>query len=129
MRTGILLLWLSLMGNESVAPPAAFFHGVPAHVGVPAMWVGEWLVEGDRRGMSAAVTAVPGRAELAAKLTIADGAATVVEYWIGRPRGRELRLTRTGVGEGLFTVSESGGVSGYLTRHDVVGSVELSSQR
>jgi hypothetical protein len=128
MRAGILYLWLALMGNES-AVPAAFTDGISVHARVPTMWVGDWLVEGDRRAMSATVTAVPGRVELAAKLTIVDGAAAVVEYWIGRPEGRVLRLTRTGVGTGLFKVSETGGVTGYLTRHDVVGSVELSSQR
>ena len=128
MKAGILYLWLALMGNQS-PPPAAFSDGISIQHRVPTMWVGDWLVEGDRRAMSAAVTAVPGRVELAARLTIVDGSAAMVEYWIGRPEGRVLRLTRTGVGTGLFRFSETGGVTGYLSRHDVVGSVELASQR
>ena len=130
MKSSVLLVWLTLFGGgDPNVLPSGFSDGVSARAMPSTVWVGEWLVHGDRRPISAAVTTVRGREQLAGKLTFGQGSAAVVEHWIGRPEGRWLRLTRTGVGDGRVSVTEGGRLVGRLSRHDAVGDIDLSPVR
>ena len=122
----MFLVWLALVGSDTGTHPAAFGSGISARAISSSVWVGEWLVGGDRRPVSAAVMAVPGREQLAGKLTFGDGPSAVVEHWIGRREGRWLRLTRSGVGDGRVSVTEGGRLVGRLSRNDLIGDLSLS---
>ena len=124
MKPGVLLVWLTLLGSDG-GTPAAFGSGISSGI-PPAVWVGEWLVRDERRKISASIMPVPGREQLAGKLTFGDGPTAVVEHWTGRPEGRWLRLTRTGVGDGRLGLTESGRLVGRLTRLDEAGSLDLT---
>jgi hypothetical protein len=125
MKSSVLLVWLALFGDPN-ALPSGLAEGFSARTIPSAIWVGEWLVHGDRRPISATVMAVRGREQLAGKLTFGQGASAVVEHWIGRPEGRWLRLTRAGVGDGRVSVTDTGRLVGRLSRLDAVGEVNLS---
>ena len=129
MKSSVLLVWLALFGGDPGTLPSAFGDGISSPTVPSTMWVGEWLVGGDRRPISATVLTVRGREELAGKLTFGQGSSAVVEHWIGRPEGRWLRLTRTGVGDGRVSVTEAGRLVGRLSRHDAVGDIDLSPVR
>ena len=129
MKSSVFLVWLALFGSDPGALPSSFGDGISGRSIPAAVWVGEWLVHGDRQPISASVMAVRGREELAGKLTFGRGASAVVEHWIGRPEGRWLRLTHAGVGDGRVFVTEGGRLVGRLSRHDAVGDVNLSPLR
>jgi hypothetical protein len=61
MKSSVLLVWLALFGGDPGTLPSGFGDGFSARTIPSTVWVGEWLVHGDRRPISAAVLAVRGR--------------------------------------------------------------------
>ena len=126
MEPEILVLWLTLLGQDPGAQPSAAVPSTLSAREIPTgAWVGEWLAGGERRPLRASLLRVPGRRELASKITFGEGAHAVVEHWVARPDGRWLTITQTGTGSGRFTTTENGDLVGRLTRHGVAGDVKL----
>jgi hypothetical protein len=125
VKSAALLIWLALFGGESSTQPSALSRDLPRPA-TTALWVGEWLVDGDRRTLSAVLMPVRGREELAGKMTFGDGPDAIVEHWVARAEGRWLRLSRSDVGSGRLSLAEDGRLVGRLERLGIAGDVSLS---
>ena len=125
MDSRIALLWLTLFGADPSIPPSALAEPIPIQSTAAVVWIGDWLVRGERHALRVIFRPVAERTRFAAMLTHGDGPSAVSEDWIGRQAGRVILLSRSGVGGAQLSL-DHGHLVGRLSRHDATGTVRLS---